>query len=185
MAKINLPTPEDLRNLLTYDPETGVLTWKTRSAESFGPNRAEYRCKCWNTRYAGKEAFKATNSNGYRSGVVKGRSESAHRVIWAICHGKWPKDSIDHINGDRQDNRLSNLRTVDTRANNMNKGLLSANTSGVAGVFWDKSRRKWIARVTVNYRTIPCGRFDDFDEAVAAREVAAKLHGFHPNHGKR
>jgi len=169
-----LPEQEYLRKILDYEPETGALTWKRRDDVS-AP---------WNTKYAGKAALAALNSDGYLAGCINNVCYRAHRVIWKWYHGADPLQ-IDHINGVRDDNRIVNLRNV-TRAENMrNAKLSSANTSGATGVCWDKRCNKWQAHIMVNGNHHNIGVFTDFNEAVAARKLAELKHGFHPNHGRR
>ncbi len=94
-------TPELLRERLSYCPTTGVLRWKV------GPN-------------AGKPAGGV--KSGYVRIAISGVNVFAHRAAWAITHGKWPNEVIDHINRNRQDNRLENLRDVSGTENARNKG---------------------------------------------------------------
>lgn len=171
MAKIDLPSPEVLRQLLRYDPETGGLIWRPRGIAS------------WDARWADKPAFTAS-SNGYRVGHLHCRLIMAHRVIWAIAHGAWPAFDIDHINGDRSDNRLVNLRSVTRQENLRNSKVARHNTSGVRGVSRATGGKKWKACIGAGNRTIHLGRFDSFEEAVAARRMAEIAHGYHPNHGR-
>lgn len=81
---------------------------------------------------------------------------------------------IDHINRNGLDNRRSNLRVVNRSFNMANTGLRSTNTSGAKGVYWDKSRDKWTAEITVNYKKKYLGRFNDKNDAALAYDVAAK-----------
>lgn len=106
MAKKSLPSPELLRKLLDYDPETGVLTWKERPRDFFESDR---NWRWWNTRFSGASALSAIEGGGYKSGRIFGRPTKAHRVAWAIMNGSWPTGEIDHVNGDKTDNRISNL----------------------------------------------------------------------------
>lgn len=178
MAKRILPTPERLRELLRYDPDTGKLYWRPRPAEMFsaGNTSAEANCKSWNTKWAGEEAFSAVTDNGYRFGAVNYRNCFAHRVAWAIYHGEWPKNGIDHINGCKTDNRIENLREANKSENSINTGIRVDNTSGHKGVSWRKDRRKWRARISFDGSERHLGSFDSYDDAVAAYDAAAKKH---------
>lgn len=178
-------SPIILRSLLRYAPETGRLYWLPRNPSMFreGKIPTELACRIWNTKYAGKEAFTA-NSRGYRVGGIFGRAYEAHRVIWAIVHGDWPSNNIDHENGVRNDNRISNLRDVSTQENARNSKLPSDNTSGVIGVDWRQHKGKWRASIKAEGRQIHLGHFTNFDSAVAARKAAEVQYGFHPNHGR-
>lgn len=171
---------ETVRQLLDYDPETGVITWRYRPARFFKCSR---HFNSWNARFAGNTAFTARNGDGYLSGCVLNYSVKAHRVAWAIAHGEWP-DHVDHINGDRSDNRIENLRHVNNQENCRNQSIPRSNTSGVIGVSFHRPTNKWTAAIKVNRKSIHLGRFDDFDDAVAARKLGEARFGFHKNHGR-
>lgn len=175
-----LPDVELVRKVLDYDPETGILTWRRRPAELF---ESKTNVSQWNGRYAGKEAFTATDTKGYRHGHLFGRVISAHRVAWCIFHGEWAKE-IDHINGNAGDNRIANLRSVTRRQNCQNRKLRIDCASGMTGVYWRANRRKWQANIFLETGHVYLGLFSDFEEAVAARKAAEVKYGFHPNHGR-
>lgn len=138
--------------------------------------------KMWNTRFAGKEAFTSKNGKGYRSGGIFYLIFDAHLVAWAIATGAWPTLHIDHINGDKADNRFANLREVTNAENLKNKSLYANNTSGQVGVHREGGR--WSARISVRgvYRRI--GNFASFEEACQARKNAEAALGYHANHGR-
>lgn len=163
---------EILRSLLTYDAETGELTWLPR------PERA------WNTRYAGKRALNTQGDYGYCYGSIFNVKYRAHRVIWAIYYGEWPEGEIDHINRDRLDNRISNLRCVTTLVNAQNKKMLAANKSGVTGVSWCTKQKRWRAQIQVKRKNHCLGAFIEKADAIKVRQEAELEYGFHPNHGK-
>lgn len=176
-------TPELLRKLLRYDPDTGKLYWLPRTADFFSARSThsiEHSCCAWNAKNAGKEAFTAL-SNGYRTGAIFRRNFGAQRIVWAIVHGEWP-DQIDHINGVRSDNRLCNLRSVSGAENQRNMKRPANNQSGHIGVTWDKQRSRWRAEIGGDTKFI--GRFRSLGEAVAARKSAENERGYHPNHGR-
>lgn len=172
-------------DLLRYEPETGLLFWKERPVEMFtgGEYAPERRAASWNSRYAGKQAFTSIASHGYREGDIDGVRYLAHRIIWAMCHGAFPVRHIDHIDGDKLNNRIANLRDVPQAVNTRNAVGKSNNTSGATGVNWRASRGKWRARIMVNYQERTIGHFDTFEEAVAAREAEAERLGFTERHG--
>jgi len=91
---------------------------------------------------------------------------------------------IDHINGDYNDNRISNLRMVTQKINSRNQALKRNNKSGCPGVYWCKDRNKWCVEVHVDYKKLFIGRFDTLEKAVAARKQANPRYGFHQNHGR-
>lgn len=177
MAKTSLTPAEDLRQLLRYEPDTGKLFWLERKDGSHGS-------AMFNTRYAGREALTAFRNDKALTGSVNGKPCLAHRVIWALVHGEWPTGQIDHINGDPFDNRLSNLRQVESFENQRNMKRPSHNTSGVCGVSWNGARKKWQVRINARRKTVMIGMFKDFDEAVIARKQAEEDYGYHPNHGR-
>ena len=139
MSEIVLPSIDTLRKLLRYEPETGKLFWLIRTADLFndGYRSAAGTCANWNAKYAGKEALTSLNGNGYRQGFIFNKHFVAHRVAWALHYGVWPENEIDHINHDRADNRILNLRDVSRRENSINSKPSANNTSGFNGVHFD------------------------------------------------
>ena len=180
-----LPSPELLRKLLRYESETGKLFWRERDVSLFSGGTHSDKCVCdgWNTRHAGNEAFLTDDGKGYMQGSINDRMYFAHRIIWAVVHGEWPSEQIDHINGIRDDNRIVNLRCVSNAENGKNQKIPSNNTSGHVGVVWSKIRRKWDARIKVDGVAMHIGTFTDKADAINARKRAEVEHGFHPNHG--
>jgi hypothetical protein len=171
MAKRQLPTPEQLRQLLRYEPETGRLFWLPRPLSDFSSPRAHAISAA---RRSGKEAFITRADTGYMVAPIDGLTLYAHRVIWAIVYGNWPNHDIDHINGDRTDNRISNLREATRAQNSLNTSKHSDNASGRKGVHWSRSRQRWVAEITLNGTKTFLGRFKDIDAASSAYEDAAK-----------
>lgn len=175
MAEKALPCPTVLRQRLRYEADTGKLFWRSLKLSDFTPTpgqSAETKYKVWQTRYAGKEAFTYVN-DGYRVGKVCGCRLKAHRVIWAIVHGEWPRLQIDHINGQKDDNRLENLRDVSARANANNRTYLVPRTFGKIGVY--RHMRGWRAEVSVAGKVIKLGYYKTKEEAIAARNAAEIL----------
>ncbi|RVH21423.1 HNH endonuclease [Sinorhizobium meliloti] len=172
-------TLERLKAVLDYDPASGKFTWRERDSSEF-PKAS--LATVWNFRFCGKEAS-AAHPKGYRQVSIDRSIYLSHRLAWFYTHGHWP-NKIDHINGDRADNRLANLRSVETRDNQRNQKLKATNKSGVTGVTWDPINGTWRARITVNYITVNLGSFRFLEEATAARRTAQEKHGFHPNHGR-
>ena len=170
-APISLPSAETLRKLLRYDPETGLLFWRSRG------NYA------WDRRFSGKRAFTSQNNSGYFVGGINRKSYVLHRVAWKIVHGEDP-ERIDHVNGDKADNRLCNLRSVTHQENQKNTPRPKHNKSGVVGVCLDKRSDKWFAQIQVNGKCVNLGLYDDFSSAVQARKTAEIKFGFHENHGR-
>lgn len=185
MAAKELPSQEVLLQLLRYEPETGKLYWLERDVSWFTNgvrHTATHQSRKWNSKNAGREAF-STPSTGYLKGAVLNKAFLAHRVIWKMVYGV-DADHIDHISGQRDDNRLENLRNVSATGNARNMGIPSHNTSGVMGLSFDKARRQWAAYITLADRKKSIGRFHCFGQAIKARKEAERRHGFHANHGR-
>ena len=129
------------------------------------------------------------NSDGYLvvSFTREGRRVHylAHRMAWLLHTGEDPGDmQIDHIDGRRDQNIFSNLRLVDNQGNSMNRGKPSNNTSGVMGVYWNKTDKKWRVQISDRGEREGLGGFDDKFEAICARKSAENRIGYHENHGK-
>ena len=172
-----LPTPERLRELLRYEPETGKLFWQPRPAEMFRPGNVtqEAFADRWNQRYAGKEAFTERHPGGYFKGKVFCKSLYAHRVIWAMINGEWPDQLIDHINGNGFDNRLHNLRHASAAENARNSRKLSKSGSGFKGIHLHRPTNKWLAQITVNRKKMHLGLYDSEIDAHSAYQKAAAM----------
>lgn len=153
---------QHLRDRFAYDPETGEVR----------------------NRRTGTNASRPTTSNGYGQAYVPmvNGPMLAHRIGFAIVHGYLP-EFIDHINGDKTDNRIANLRPATKRTNGQNAKRQSNNTSGRVGVSWNKRRRQWHAYIYVG-KQIHLGWFASYEEACTAREDAERHFGFSPIHGR-
>lgn len=162
---IQLPDAEQLHRLLRYDAETGLLYWRDRE------------CKRWSARYAGKEAA-YTVAGGYRRACIFGHLYLAHRVIWKMVTGSDPNGQIDHRDGDKLNNRISNLREVTNLGNARNRRPYGKSTSGHLGVAWRHKNRKWIAYISSGGRVLHLGSFEEKDDAIAARKAAEVKYGY-------
>lgn len=153
-------TAEHLRSILHYSPETGIFTWKVRTSRSVRVG----------------DVAGCPDGLGYLQISVQSRLYRAHRLAWLHVYGEWPKLDIDHINRNRSDNRIANLRDVSHKQNMQNAGKYSHNTSGHPGVHWYKQRSKWQAHIRHNQKLIHLGYFSILEEAIAARKAAEKLY---------
>lgn len=160
-----------LRDFVHYDPDTGVL--KRTHALDRGHNRFE------------KEFVpRSTTLQGYlQIGLFK-TPYLVHRLAFLYMVGRMPNE-IDHIDGDRQNNKWSNLREVTSAVNRRNMGIPVNNRSGVRGVYFYPRYGKWEVTIGRDGEHFYLGRYDSFDEAVAVRHAAEKDLDFHQNHGKR
>jgi len=148
-------TQGELKELLDYDPRTGIFIWKGKKG-----SRA---CK-------GKTAG-TTDAYGYIVIRINNVLYKAHRLAWFYTHGEWPETNLDHINRIKNDNRIKNLRVASQSLNMHNVKRLATN-SGFVGVSWDSYRNKWVSRIKVDYKTKFLGRFDRKCDAIAARKSA-------------
>lgn len=164
MAKTDL-TAERLREVLNYDPETGVFTWKIRSS------RRSHIGSIAGT----KEVL------GYWCIEFEGGRYKGHRLAWLYIYGKWPLLQVDHINGVRCDNRISNLREATRAENQQNRKITEGGGQFSKGTHCNKRTGRWEASISVDGTRLHLGTFDTQEEAHKAY-VAAKLvhHTFSP-----
>lgn len=153
------PTAERVRELLDYNAESGIFKWReTRGGVRVGT-------------IAGR-----VNVNGYVEIGIDGRLLGAHRAAWMHANGAIPAGHVvDHIDGNKRDNRLVNLRVVTVSQNGRNRHR-PAGANTVVGVTWDKARRKWRADIKVGDKCVTVGRFDRHDDAQAAHVAAKAKH---------
>jgi hypothetical protein len=150
-------TIDELRSAIGYDPDTGVFTRKA----AYGRAKAG-------------AVLGTKMRTGYLSVCFKGQSFKAHRLAWFYVHGVMPSSPIDHVNGDRTDNRIENLRCGGFATNNQNRLKPQRNnTSGFLGVGWSKTSKKWKAQITVDNQTKHLGHYNTPEEAHEAY-LAAK-----------
>lgn len=165
-------TQEELKRLFYYDPDTGIFTRLVRASQ--------------NTRIgdvAGCRSTKKHSGKSYLEFSINNKIYKAHRLVFLYVNGYLPDNKVDHINGNGCDNRLENLRIVDSSENQKNQKKPSHNTSGVVGVCWHKQLNKWAASIQVMRKKISLGCYLDFGDAVLARKNAEVKYGFHKNHG--
>ena len=171
-AKEALLTAEYLRKILDYNPKTGEFHWKV--------NRGFVS--------SGSKAGRLSKYGYLRINISK-KEYKAHRLAWLYYYGEWPKNEnyyIDHINGNKADNRICNLRVVTKSDNGRNMSVHSDNTSGYPGVYFNKICKKWQAYIsgdiynneTKMYKRQSLGYFTKLEEAVKARKEAEKKYGY-------
>lgn len=152
---------ERLKELLDYDPETGVFTWKVK--------RNSFAGKVRPGAVAGRRHIA-----GYWAIGIERQLYLAHRLAWLWMTGDWPPSEIDHKNGDRGDTRWENLRVATSSENKGNMGIPKHNTSGLKGASWDKKKRRWRAQIQHDGRNRFIGYFDTIEEAHAAYMAEAE-----------
>lgn len=158
-------TQEKLKELLTYDPETGIFTWD----DSRG------RCK------KGSKAG-TLQSDGYIQIRIAGVCYYAHRLAWLYINGNWPLQEIDHRNQIKTDNKFKNLREVTRSENGQNRKTLTSNSSGFKGVCWDKRTNKWIARIKLKGKRRHLGYYEKAEDASEAyKKAQEELHTHYPD----
>lgn len=154
-----LPPIDVLKGRFSYDPDTGLITRLV--------GRSNHP----------KGSVAGNNQHDYIYIQYKRCRMLAHRVAWALHYGEWPAGELDHINFDRKDNRIANLRIASVADNQRNRAVQSNSTTGIKGVTGQKSGT-YIAKISLNKRQIHLGSFKDSDEAAHAYNKAAiLLHG--------
>lgn len=164
-----LPSADYFRQFVQYDKETGEFTWIGRSTGK---------------RKAGS-TVKSKDAAGYIAINIDGKGYRAHRIAWLLEKGQDPgRFEVDHINRDKIDNRIENLRLSTRGQNRANSAHNKSSKSGLKGVYWCKKQKKWRAQITANKKVIKLGAFaDPFEAHLAYREAAAKYHGEFANFG--
>ena len=162
--KLNI---NELLHIFICDPVKGSLTWKVS----------------FNSRIIKGASAGCTRPDGYRVVGIKGKSYLVHRVIYAMCNGRWPEKFLDHVDGNPGNNSITNLREVDAKGNARNVKLTSDNTSTIKGVNMHTCANKWQVRIGDGSKTKYLGLYDDFFEACCVRKSAEVMLGYHPNHG--
>jgi hypothetical protein len=161
-------TVDLLKETFEYNKETGDLIWKIRKQ------------KVVKGAIAGSIV-----PEGYRVIQLNAKFYKAHRLVYLMHKGYLPK-TLDHINGDRADNRIENLRAVSAGQNQHNRKLNSNNTSGYKGVAWDKENKNWTTYINLEGRRIFLGYYSTPEEAdKVVRKAREELHGAYANHGDK
>lgn len=154
-------TQKRLKELLHYDSDTGMFTWRAdRGSAKAG------------------DVAGSVDSHGYIRINIDGRRYLAHRIAWLYTHGSFPPNDLDHVNHSVADNSIKNLRLATRSENQQNSGISSNNTSGFKGVHWDESNGKWRARARIGYKNHHLGYFPTAEQASGAYQAFARQ-----NHG--
>lgn len=157
-------TADELRSILSYDPDTGVFVWLRRPMTG--------KATSWNSKYPGMTAG-GLNNFGYLFISIHKKRYPAHRLAWLYTNGILV-DEIDHINGNPIDNRVCNLRVATHKQNLRNSRRRSDNTSGFKGVY--RHGKRWRAKINVDGRQIHLGTFDEKEAGHIAYAKAAAQH---------
>lgn len=161
-----LLTQEYLKSILDYDLDTGIFTWKVKKSQ---------------VAKAGDVA--GWEYNGYREIEIDNKKYKAHRLAWLYVHGEMPKNLIDHIDNNRSNNKISNLREATYQTNSENYKTPKTNKSGVKNVSWYKKLNKWVVSISVEKTKKTIGYFDDLEFAeLVAIEARNKYRGEFANH---
>lgn len=174
-----------LRACVELDESTGFLYWKTRPIWTFNPGKytLEREANRWNKRYSGQRAFNTPSFYGYLVGRLNETSLYSHRVVWALHHGNFPDLWLDHIDGNKTNNQIENLRQVAYKDNNKNSRLRQDNKTGLTGV----SKRFGLFEANIKNiegKQVFLGRFDNLEDAKVIRRLAELKYNYHPNHGR-
>jgi|694.fasta_scaffold28737_8 hypothetical protein len=160
-------TQEYLKSILDYNLDTGIFTWKVSKA-----NRTK----------VGDVA--GWSYNGYREIEINNKAYKAHRLAWLYVYGEMPKNLVDHIDGNRSNNKISNLREATYQENSENYKTPKTNKSGVKNVSWYKSLNKWVVSISIRKTKKTVGYYDDLELAeLVAIEARNKYRGEFANHG--
>lgn len=158
-------TAERVRFLFNYNPVTGEMTWRNPTSHNI---------------HVGERVAETPFPNGCRYVAVDRERHLLHRVAWLFVHGSLPDENIKAKNGNYADIRIANLEPQSFADTIRNAKTRSTNTSGVKGVSWDKTKNKWQATITQDYKQVHLGRYDTFEEAVTARKKAEAEGGVRP-----
>ena len=170
MKHIKLPSQKEIKELFDYNTNSGELIRIKRTAR---------RTKVG-------EVAGSFSSNGYSNVTIAGIKYQSHRIIYKLYYGDFNENfEIDHIDHDRSNNRIENLRAVTHKVNCKNRKLSKNNTSGHIGVSWDGLTGSWHARIIKKGKPLHLGFFTKIEDAISARRTAELKYKFHPNHGEK
>lgn len=155
--------------ILNYDKDSGVFSWRN-------PN---------SNRVKKDDSPGSIDWKGYLIITIDSRRYRAHRLAWVYTYGEMPKYQIDHINQDKLDNRISNLREVTNLENHKNMPARKDNKSGYTGVHFDRVKNRWVSFIYDNKKRVHLGTFKNKLDAIDKRKCAEVEYGYHENHGRK
>ena len=169
LSNLNQEVSRDyLLEILDYCPNSGILRWKSKLSRTGDASTAGWK-----------------HNKGYIAIGINCKNYLAHRVIWCIVYGYWPKHLIDHADGNKSNNSLINLRKASSNQNAQNAKLRKDSTSNVKGVSWLCGRNKWVARVQSNGMRKTIGYFSNLEDAeTAVKAYRALIHNDFANNGE-
>jgi hypothetical protein len=161
-------TQSELKDVLNYDQDTGIFTWKKRTG----------------SRAAVGNIAGSLRKDEYSRIEISKKKYLSHRLAWLYIYGKFPNDDIDHINGNKSDNRIINLREATCNQNNCNRNIQKNNKSGVKGIYKHNQYEKWVAAIRINKKRIYLGVFDNLELAkLVISKARNEYHKEYANHG--
>lgn len=164
----NIPSFDEVGQFLFHDEKSGEVRWKVKRKNGNPGTRAG-----------------RIDSYGYLVVGLGNKQYKAHRIAWLLNFGEWPNQAIDHIDGDKTNNRISNLRLANPSENMFNHKVSRANKSGVKGVCWNKRAKKWKASLRIGRgERLHIGYFNEISVAsIALNKEREKYHGEYANNG--
>lgn len=153
-------TQERLKEILYYDSDMGIFTWLVSNSPRVNIG----------------DVAGFLSDDGYSKIGIFGKQYRSHRLMWLYVYGSFPPTSLDHIDGDKLNNRVSNLRLCGHAENSRNVGIFKSNTSGFKGVSFNKQTNKWVAQATLNNMLHYLGLFYTPEEASEAYQKFAREH---------
>jgi len=161
-------TQKELKNILHYNPKNGVFIWSKKISKKINTG----------------DIAGDVNKRGYCRIGIRGKKYASHILAWIYIYGEAPENDLDHIDHNKTNNKISNLRIVTPSENAMNQTMSKANKSGFNGVVWNKKAGKWMVQIAFERNQIYLGIYDDIHDAIEVRKEANIKYGFHTNHGR-
>jgi hypothetical protein len=161
-------TQKEIKKFLSYHENTGIFISKVNRGYSLKEG----------------DGLGILRKDGYISIMIDRKSYKSHRLAWLYVTGEYPKNTIDHKNRKKSDNKFENLRDITHKKNCQNRGKRKDNKSGVTGVYRNAKRNNWVCGIRIDGKYYHLGSFKNFDSAVEARKEALKEFKFYKGHGE-